>query len=169
MTIRPAVKTDTDALLALFAEARGTIAALGIDQWQNGYPDRSVVEEDIDRGLSYAVTDSTGALIATFVLVDREPTYDRITDGQWLTGDTRAYIAMHRVAVSVACRGTGIPDHIVRFAAEHAMAAGCRSVRIDTHEGNAVMRRMLEKRGFVYCGRIFLTDGAERVAYEKTV
>ena len=169
MTIRPTAKADADALLALFAEARGTIAALGIDQWQNGYPDRSVVEEDIDRGLSYAVTDSTGALIATFVLVDREPTYDRIVDGQWLTGDTRAYIAMHRVAVSVACRGTGIPDHIVRFAAEHAMAAGCRSVRIDTHEGNAVMRRMLEKRGFVWCGRIFLTDGSERVAYEKTV
>ncbi len=43
MNIRKAEPADTEALLALFAEARGTIAALGIDQWQDGYPDRGTV------------------------------------------------------------------------------------------------------------------------------
>ena len=38
MIIRQATIQDTQALDALFAEARATIAALGIDQWQNGYP-----------------------------------------------------------------------------------------------------------------------------------
>ena len=27
---------------------KGTIKALGIDQWQNGYPSRDVIEKDIE-------------------------------------------------------------------------------------------------------------------------
>lgn len=168
MTIRHTTPNDLIALDALFAEARGTIAALGIDQWQNGYPSRDVIAEDISLGRSYAVTDGDGGLVATFVLMEREPTYDRIEGGSWLTGDTaRDYLAMHRVAVAVSHRGQGIPDEIVRFATARAKEQGRRSIRIDTHEGNAVMRRMLEKRGFLHCGTIYLTDGAPRVAYER--
>ena len=43
------------------------------------------------------------------------------------------------------------------------------SLRIDTHKGNVVMRRMLEKHDFKYCGIIFLQSGEERVAYEKII
>ena len=167
MNIRHTTNADLDALVSLFAEARGTIAALGIDQWQNGYPSREVIAEDIALGRSYALTEEDGSLIATFVLMEHEPTYDRIEGGAWLTGDGRNYVAMHRVAVAVRRRGQGVPDRIVHFAREHARALGCRSVRIDTHEGNAVMRRMLEKRGFCHCGTIYLSDGAPRVAYES--
>jgi GNAT superfamily N-acetyltransferase len=79
------------------------------------------------------------------------------------------YTAVHRVAVALASRGTGVAGEILRFAEQKAKEHGHASLRIDTHEGNVVMRRMLEKNGFVYCGVIFLQDGAERVAYEKCV
>jgi hypothetical protein len=29
------------------------------------------------------------------------------------------------------------------------------------------MRRMLEKHGFIHCGKIYLQTGEERVAYER--
>ena len=168
MTIRTTKAADLDALLALFAEARSTIAALGIDQWQNGYPSREVIEADMQSGTSYAVLDENGTLCATFVLVLHEPTYDRIEGGAWLTGDgLHSYVAMHRVAVSVARRGQGIPDEIVAFASAYAARLGRPSLRIDTHEGNRPMRRMLEKRGFLPCGTIYLESGEARVGYEK--
>ena len=44
---------------------------------------------------------------------------------------------------------------------------GYSSIKIDTHKENFVMRGLLEKNGFEYCGIILLEDGAERVAYEK--
>ena len=44
---------------------------------------------------------------------------------------------------------------------------GKKSLRIDTHEGNVVMRKMLEKHSFVHCGTIYLENGDARVAYEK--
>ena len=170
MIIRRSTEKDLDALMPIFDEARGTIAKLGIDQWQDGYPSREVIGDDIRRERSYAV-EREGAVCGTFVLVeDGEPTYDKIYEGHWLTGDDSAdYVAIHRVAIAVAKRGSGISTAMIEFAADHARAAGRGSLRIDTHEGNVVMRRMLEKNGFSYCGVIYLQSGASRVAYEKII
>ena len=168
MEIRNATIHDAEALVMLFDEARGTIARLGIDQWQNGYPSRTVVDEDISLSRSYVITEDE-RVCGTFVLMDHgEPLYDRIEEGHWLSGDeSRDYIAIHRVAISVAMRGKGISTSLLDFAADHAKEMGRSALRIDTHKGNVVMRRMLEKHGFVLCGIIHLENGDPRVAYEK--
>ena len=176
MQIRLATLRDLDQLMLLFEEARGTIAALGIDQWQDGYPSRLVIEDDVMRHRSYVVEcDGTGeadtaGIVGTFVLVDDgEVTYNEIFGGRWMTGDGCRYVAIHRVAVAVARRGSGISTAIMNYAADHARALGRASLRIDTHEGNVVMRRMLEKHGFTLCGEIRLLSGAPRVAYERVL
>ena len=172
MEIRKTNVGDAGALMELFDEARGTIAKLGIDQWQKGYPAQDVVDSDIALGQSYAVM-SDGELCGTFALMnDFEPLYDKIHDGEWKTGNddcngNKNYQAIHRVAVSVKMRGKGISTAIINYAESHAHAVGRTSLRIDTHEGNVVMRRMLEKHGFVFCGIIHLENGDPRVAYEK--
>ena len=168
MEIRMTKKEDIDAIMPIFDEARATIAALGIDQWQNGYPSREVIEKDFSKARSYCVI-KDGEIAGTFALIDDgEPTYDEIFDGKWLTGDEKDhYFAIHRVAISVKSRGSGISTQIIDFCAEKARENGKSSLRIDTHRGNVVMRRMLEKNEFAYCGVIYLSDGDERVAYEK--
>ena len=168
MEIRRTKKEDIDAIMPIFDEARATIAALGIDQWQNGYPSREVIEKDFSKAQSYCGI-KEGEIVGTFALIDDgEPTYDKIFDGSWLTGDEKDhYFAIHRVAISVKSRGSGISSQIIEFCAEKARENGKKSLRIDTHRGNIVMRRMLEKNGFAYCGVIYLSDGDERVAYEK--
>ena len=171
MTIRPSLPTDLPALMPIFDEARRTIAALGIDQWQDGYPNPEVISADIDRGESYAV-EIDGKVCGTFaMLTGGEPTYDKIYDGAWLTGDsTDGYLAIHRVAISVARRGSGISAAIINHAADFALKNGKSSLRIDTHEGNLPMRRALDKAGFQLCGNIILKDcveaGDPRIAYE---
>ena len=170
MEIRRTKKEDITAIMPIFDEARATIAALGIDQWQNGYPSRAVIEKDCDKSQSYCVLGDS-EIVGTFALIDDgEPTYGEIFDGCWLTGNGKDhYFAIHRVAISVKSRGSGISMQIIDFCAGKARENGKISLRIDTHRGNVVMRRMLEKNGFDYCGIIYLEDGAERVAYEKTL
>ena len=166
--IRQSKIEDIDSLMPIFDEARGTIAALGIDQWQNGYPSREVISADVKKEQSY-LAELEGEAVATFALIDDgEPTYDEIYSGHWITGDdSRDYVAIHRVAISVRCRGSGLSGKIIEYAASFAKKLGRSSLRIDTHKGNLVMRRMLEKNGFVYCGVIYLKSGESRVAYEK--
>jgi len=168
MEIRKTTAADLDAVMEILNEARRTIAQLGINQWQDGYPTPDVILADIEASRSRVMV-KDGEIIGTFaVLDDGEPTYDRIYDGHWKTGDdTRKYIAVHRVAVSVKSRGSGASGELVNYACDMARHLGMQSVRIDTHEGNVVMRRMLEKNGFVFCGTIYLENGDPRVAYEK--
>ncbi len=174
MNIRVTTRQDIDAVMSIIEEGRRTIAALGIDQWQNGSPNRAMIEEDVALGQGYCV-EAEGAVIGTFALIaDGEPTYDRIYEGAWLTpdrpdDDSVAYLAIHRVAISVVRRGSGISTAIMDYAADTARRLGRTSLRIDTHRGNVVMRRMLEKHGFVHCGTIFLQNGDERVAYERVL
>ena len=52
-----------------------------------------------------------------------------------------------------------------------AALAYCESVspnmRVDTHEKNLAMQHILERNGYVYCGRIYVDDGTSRRAYQK--
>ena len=43
----------------------------------------------------------------------------------------------------------------------------CGNIRIDTHDDNLPMQHVLEKNGFIRCGRIWNEDGSPRIAYQK--
>ena len=171
MTIRKTTAADIDEIVPILEEARRTIAALGINQWQDGYPNRESIEDDLALDRSHVLVNDDGQVIGTFALIpDGEPLYDVIENGHWTTGDdSRNYNAVHRVAIAVASRGSGASTNMIDFVRDVTRTAGKASVRIDTHEGNLVMRRMLEKHGFVHCGTIYLANGDPRVAYELTV
>ncbi len=170
MIIRRSTLHDLDEIVPILEEARRTIAALGIDQWQNGYPERIDIEDDIARSRSYVLV-RDGAVIGTFALIeDGEPLYDRIENGSWMTGNRReGYNAVHRVAIAVSARGSGASSELMRFVFDMTRMSGKSSVRIDTHEGNRVMRRMLEKHGFRACGTTYIETGEPRIAYERLV
>lgn len=127
-------------------------------QWGQTNPPAERVEQDILEGKSY-VCEKDGQVIAVFYYaVEEEPTYHKIYEGAWLS-DT-PYGVLHRVAVSQQACGTG------SFIAQWALKQHPH-IRIDTHENNKAMRKMLEKNGFSYCGKITVNDGSERFAFEK--
>lgn len=169
--IRKTETADIPEVMVLFDRARKTMATLGIDQWQDGYPYVSNVETDVALGESYVVT-RDGRVVATFVFMEREePTYKTI-DGAWRSD--KPYAAIHRITVSPDARRTAekcdaksVSTEIMEFVKDKAARDGFDGgIRVDTHEGNIPMRKMLEKNGFVLCGVIYLESGAPRVAYQ---
>ena len=163
--IRQAMPEDLDAIMAVFAQARAAIAALGIDQWQDGYPAASHIEEDMQHGVAYVLCEGKAVQGYFAMLQDPEPTYKTIYEGAWLHDG--AYMTVHRVAMSDALRGKGAAAEAMAYVVARALRAGLQSVRIDTHEGNLRMRKFLEKQDFCACGTIYLASGAARVAYER--
>ena len=166
--IRVSLKTDLDTIMCILGEARESIGRLGIDQWQYGYPSRDIVKEDILNHRSYVVEDEEGICAVFSLIDDGEPTYRKIYSGQWLC-DGRPYLALHRIAIRISKRGQGIAGQIIDFIAEKAKNEDYATIRVDTHHGNIPMRKMLEKNGFLYTGIIYLSNGEERVAYEKAI
>ena len=192
--IRPAVAADLPALRPVFEAAKAIMRADGNPtQWAApGFPPDALLLRDIARGGGYVIEtferwpvgaghDETTApvmpcyhegktvmpdlighlasrLVAYFALLPSpEPTYSYI-DGAWLTDEP--YGVIHRMASYPAAHG--IFAAIMDFA-----AARYAHLRIDTHRDNRIMRHLIEKHGFTYCGIIWLTDGTERLAYER--
>ena len=155
--IRRAEFTDVSRLVEIFEGAKVFMRACGnLSQWADGYPAREDFLRDISSGNFY-VLEVDGVVEAGFALVPSpEPTYEHI-DGAWLTdGD---YVTIHRIASSGAVRG--VFDMAVDFAfSSHDV------VRVDTHRDNEPMKRAIMRRGFSYCGVIYLANGDERLAYE---
>jgi len=181
LILRQAVPADTPRILAIIRQAQAQMRALGSSQWQNGYPARPDIERDLARGAGYVLcrpaaghrepvaaperrADEVIAYAA--VVFDGEPAYGRI-DGCWLTD--RPYVVVHRLAVADGEKRRGIATEFIRRIEAFAGARGIRSFRIDTNFDNRYMLRLLERRGFVLCGRIFYPDGGERLAFEKAI
>ena len=170
MRIIPATEEHLDAIEAITDQAKASMAALGFDQWQRGYPNRAGWEADIAEGAAYVAVDDAGVAGMFYYGSEPEAAYETL-DGSWLTDGP--YATVHRCAVAGDRRGQGIIGQLFAFACEKAAAEGMASVRIDTHHDNAPMRRAVEKFGFVPCGDITLLDGAEagspRIAFEKVL
>lgn len=165
MEFRKSSIGDIPEMMKIINQAQEYFKSKGIDQWQDGYPNEDNLKEDIDADESYVML-IDGKIVATVAISFRgESTYDKIYDGKWLSDGK--YGVVHRVAISEAFKGQGLSHEIMNFSEEKCKEEGYRSIKIDTHKDNFVMRGLLEKNGFKYCGVILLEDGAERVAYEK--
>ena len=166
---RRAEPRDRDAILAVVAHAREAIRALGIDQWQDGYPEPEVIEADAAAGIGY-VFEADGRIAGYLALASApEPVYAHI-DGAWISDGP--YLTVHRMCIDDGYRGSGLSMRMLDFAAETARALGLDTVRADTHRGNIVMQKLLEKYGFLRCGTVIyeVTAGDPiRVAYERRI
>lgn len=162
---RQADISDLNAIMDIYTRAQAFMEAHGNPQWQKGFPDRTDIRGGIYGGILYAVLEGDD-IAAVFSAVNHESNYDAI-DGNWLTAGN--YLAVHRVAVAEAFRGRGAAKYAVGVAAgEIARLRGRGSLRMDTHERNEPMLRLLLSQGFTRCGTIHIfRDETARIAFEK--
>lgn len=175
MQLRATNEDDLEAILSIVEDGRASLNALGIDQWQNGYPTVEVLQEDINQHHGYIALDDNGnALGIISAIFGGERQYDTIEGGSWLTDSLShepRYCAIHRVAVAKEASGRGVASFMMQAIEEIARQQQAESIRIDTHEGNTPMRTLITKCGYTECGIVYVTDRHEttraRVAYEK--
>lgn len=154
--IRLACREDLADILNIYGQARRFMAHNGNPtQWKNGYPWKDLLEEDIEKGQLFVVTEGARVCGVFVFFVGEDPTYAFIENGAWHA--QREYGVIHRIAGT----GGGI------FAAALEFARGrCGYLRIDTHHDNRPMRHVVEKAGFRRCGTIYVEDGTPRIAYD---
>jgi len=165
MTFRKSTKSDIDAIMRIIEDARLSLRQRGIDQWQNDYPNRTTIENDIDHGYSYILEQDNTVVGTVAVIFGKEITYAEIFDGNWLS--KKEYAVIHRIAVVSRFMGRGFASVMIGNIERMCLEKGVRSIRVDTHEKNESMQRLLDKNGFTYCGIIYLLDKSKRLAYEK--
>lgn len=138
MIFRRATLDDLDEVARVIEEGRAALAALGLDQWQNGSPTRDELRSNIQTQITYvAVIDENdavpsgvkdslesivplepGSIVGTLAFIDvGEPNYADPEVGAWLNDSP---------STSEEAKETGRP---VSFAVLHRVATSAAAVR----------------------------------------
>lgn len=160
MLIRKSKTKDILDIINIYAVAREIMVKSGnTSQWPAGYPEKEVILNDIEKGVSY-VLEEDGVICATFCFIEgADPTYTYI-EGRWF--DDSAYATIHRIASNGKIKG------IFKLALDFCLNIN-KHIRIDTHEDNIITRNLILKNGFKYCGIIYIPrDHSKRLAYERS-
>lgn len=157
---------DLQEIILVVKSAKQYLKECAVDQWQDGFPSKEQLTEDILLRESYKIL--INGEIAGFFLVDccHEPEYSTIV-GKWLSNDD--YATLHRTAIKKEYRGIGLSKIMFDKVLQYAKEKNLKSMRVDTHKDNNVMNGLAKKHGFTFCGVVTLPSGAKRNAYEKMI
>ena len=165
MFFRKANLEDMPAMMCMITQAQAFLRHLQVNQWQNEYPSSTIMEQDIRNGNAWVLEDGAMPIALAVVAFAVEPTYLQIYNGAWLShGD---YAVIHRMTVHDQWKGKGVGTLLFEKIETLAKVQNVQSIRIDTHQDNFIMRKLIAKSGYHECGEIFLNDGQPRLAYEK--
>ncbi|WAW15743.1 N-acetyltransferase [Peptostreptococcus equinus] len=158
MIIRKSEIKDVEIILEIFTLARDFMNKNGNpNQWSKEYPSKEQIKNDINMDNAYLIISNEGRIIAYFVLVEGDdPTYECI-EGEWI--NENPYVTIHRIASTGEEKG--IFNTIVNFTKERF-----DNIRIDTHEDNMIMKKLIINNDFKKCGIIYVNDGSPRIAYQ---
>lgn len=156
---------DIDRIWSILQQAIVRRKLEGSNQWQDGYPNPTTIQNDIEKGWAYVLIDQKKIVAYGAIIPNYEPAYDALK-GQWLTTDS--FIVLHRVAVAEEELGRGYALGFFNEAASLAIGQNIYSIKVDTNFDNVAMLYILKKLGYTYCGKVYFR-GSERMAFEKVL
>lgn len=166
--VRKAVPQDLGMIEKIIADGKQYLAQQGSPQWQNGFgPTRKKLQQDIEKQESYVLI-VDGMIAATAALVSGvDPVYSGIYDGTWQENSKENYISLHRIAFNQELRGKGLGKLFLQLLITVGATLGYQDLRIDTHEMNNIMQKVITSSGFSYQGEVrFPIPNGERKAYQ---
>jgi len=165
MEFKKSVEADVDSIMKIIKQAQDYFKEKGINQWQNNYPNVEVISNDVAEKNSYVLLQNKEVVATAVVSFKGEKTYESIYEGEWISN--KEYAVVHRIAVDNSHKGLGLSSQIIKNVEELCIEKGVSSIKVDTHEQNLSMQKLLRKNKFEYCGIIYLEDNSPRIAFEK--
>jgi GNAT superfamily N-acetyltransferase len=165
MNLRKAKQSELPIIWEIIQYAIAQRKQDGSDQWQDGYPNETTLQQDLNSGNAYVITEDEIILGYAAIIFDKEPAYEGI-EGKWLTdGD---YAVVHRVAASKQAKGKSIGIKFFQIMEDLCRDEKIYSIKVDTNFDNQPMLKILEKLDYTYCGEVYFRGGA-RKAFEKVL
>ena len=162
---KKAVVSDIPQIWEVLQGAIARRRADGSKQWQDGYPNPTVLQKDIEKEVGYVLTIEDEIVGYAAVLVNDEPEYANLK-GKWLTNED--FVVVHRVAISESYLGQRLAKKMMHLIEDVATSLRIYSVKADTNFDNIPMMRIFEQMGYTHCGEVWFR-GSPRKAYEKVL
>jgi ribosomal protein S18 acetylase RimI-like enzyme len=165
MKLQPAIPENGPDIMMLINQAKDFLKENGVDQWQDGYPELSDIQQDISHGTGYILRENGQIAGYCCIDFDGEPAYDTLR-GEW--PDNGLYAVIHRMAVDTRVKGRGLARSMFDEAEKMALSKQVHSIRVDTDDENKIMKHLLQALGFTYCGTIWFASSV-KIAFQKSI
>ena len=152
MKITLATPENLYAIMEMYTSCVEGMLDLEIDQWDEHYPNRKIIEQDLKDSCYYiGVLDNE---IVAGMRIDKiqDPTYLSIN---W-ADKSNNFMVVHRLGLKTKVWNRGIGKQMMVFAEKLAKESGCSSFRLDTYSHNPKAIEFYKKLGYKQLGHIHL-------------
>lgn len=156
LNIRTGRTEDLQEIMALISRCVTVMQAGGSDQWDDQYPNREVIGEDLQHGTLFAA-ESEGHIMGIVVLDESQDEQYRTISWKQEEGP---HLMMHRLAVDPEAQGQGVARKLIAFSEEYAMREGYTSLRLDTYAKNKAALKLYQGLGYDLRGEVNFPDRA---------
>lgn len=143
-----ACMSDLDEVFSLVQNAIATMNEQNIPQWDEIYPDRAVLCDDIDRGQLYIGTMNDRIAVIYVLNQDCDEQYQ---NGQWLLPD-KEFMVVHRLCVNPKWANQGIAKTTMLHIEAEVAKMGIQAIRLDAFTLNPFALKLYEGLGYSKTG-----------------
>jgi len=158
-------KLSSNQLSDAFSIIESVIAKMNAEQifqWDEQYPSREIIEEDINNGHAFGFFQSDELRGYIVLNENYSPEYNSL---EWKSKNGIALI-VHRLSIKANCQGQGIAKQLMIFAEEYAINKGYSSIRLDAFLHNKAALSLYENLGYTKVGTVTFRKGRFN-CYEK--
>ena len=119
-----------------------------IHQWDEIYPDKAILAEDISKNLMY-IGEIDNKIAVCFVL--SEECDEEYKNGAWKYPDAR-FSVIHRLCVNPDFQNQGIAAKTLEYIENLCKSQGYEAIRLDCFTKNPYSIRLYEKAGYSITG-----------------
>lgn len=163
--IRLAQPCDVDAIMLELTACTKQMQADAIDQWDDIYPSRSVIEAEVDARTLYLLDGDQAIQAGVALDFDQPGQYAQVN---W-HGDEPA-VVVHHLFVSPKLWGEGIATKMMGLCEGEALRLGAKSIRLDAYLGNPAALQLYRARGYREAGEVYFPRRALNfLCFEKCI
>ncbi len=144
---------EIDEIIALTKACGLHMRENGIDQWDEHYPDRESIRQDLETKTLFAMRSDTEILGIVVLNEKQDEEYAQI---KWSTAEKDRNLVVHRLAVHPNHQGKGLARKLMDFAEDYARSNDYSAIRLDTFSQNPRNQRFYLNRGYTDLGPVFL-------------
>lgn len=148
MKYSKATINQLDEIFKVYSEAIIAMEKDNIHQWDEIYPSRDIISEDISRNLMYT-GEIDGKIAVCFVL--SEECDEEYKNGRWQWPDAE-FMVIHRLCVSPSFQNQGIAAKTLEYIENLCKSEGYETIRLDCFTANPYSRKLYDRAGYKITG-----------------
>ena len=148
MTYRLAAEFDLDEICSLIKSAIAKMDSCGIPQWDEIYPDKAILEEDITKNQMY-IGKIDNEIAVCFTL--SEECDEEYKNGKWQYPDAK-FNVIHRLCVNPEFQNKGIATKTMKYIENLSKSQGYDVIRLDCFTLNPYSQKLYNKAGYSIVG-----------------